>query len=149
MPALWRKRRACDREIRHICPRKKLSDAYPSGRDGENIRPPVTHANLQKLATAFSGMEQVLVRSQGGSADYDALLEFRRFCWAALLLLDDLECQDQIDLLVRYAKELYSDCERDRVDTLRASIGTALSTMRERLHSVERYGKRWRDLRAA
>ena len=106
--------------------------------------------NLEKLAAAFAGMEQVLARAQGGSKDYEALLEFRRYCWSALLLVDDLECQDQIDRLVRYAKELYSDCERARVDSLRADIATALGAVRERLQSLERgYGKRWRDLRAA
>jgi hypothetical protein len=95
-------------------------------------------------------MEQVLERALGGSEDYDALLEFRRFCWSALLLLDDLACQDQIDALVRYAKELYSGCERQRVDILRTNIAAALATVRGRLQSVERgYGKRWRDLRAA
>ena len=94
-------------------------------------------------------MEQVLARAPGGSKDYDALLEFRRCCWSALLLLDDVECQNHIDALVRYAKELYSECERERVDILRARIATALATVRARVQSVERYGKRWRDLRAA
>lgn len=110
----------------------------------------MTTSDLQKLTSALDGIEAVLARAQGGHVDIEALLEFRRFCWSALLLVNEAECQEQIDLLVRCAKELYSDCEPRRVDILRADIRTALGIVRARGTGVERgYGKRWRDLRAA
>ena len=110
----------------------------------------MTTSDLQKLTSALDGIEAVLARAQGGRTDDEALLEFRRFCWSALLLADETECQEQIDLLVRCAKELYSDCEPERVDILRANVRIALGMLRARVTGVERgYGKRWRDLRAA
>jgi hypothetical protein len=106
--------------------------------------------DLQKLHDALAGMEDVLARSHGGRADDEALLEFRRMCWKALLLVDDGECQEQIDLLVQHAKDLYSECEPHRADILRDKISAALAEFRARLHAIEGgYGKRWRDLRAA
>jgi hypothetical protein len=106
--------------------------------------------DLQKLHDALAGMEDVLARSHGGRADDEALLEFRRMCWEALLLVDDGECQEQIDLLVQHAKDLYSECEPYRADILRDNIRAALGAFRARLHALEGgYGKRWRDLRAA
>jgi len=110
----------------------------------------MTHADLQKVRDSLSGMEGVLARSHGGCADDEALLEFRRMCWAVLLLADDGECQEQLDLLVQYAKDLYSEREHHRVDVLRGKISMVLGAFRARLHSIEGgYGKRWRDLRAA
>ena len=82
----------------------------------------MTHADLQRVRTLLAGMEAVLERSHGGAADDDALLEFRRHCWAALLLTDDPECHEQIDQLVQYAKDLYSERENHRVDLLRGKI---------------------------
>ena len=106
--------------------------------------------DLQKLHDALAGMEDLLARSHGGRADDETLLEFRRMCWEALLLVDDSECHEQIDLLVQHAKDLYSECEPHRADILRAEIRAALGAFRARLHSLEDgYGKRWRDLRAA
>ena len=108
------------------------------------------HADLQKVRRSLAGMEAVLARSHGGAADDESLLEFRGLCWAALLLADDGECQEQIDLLVQCAKDLYSEREPERVDTLRGQIDKALSALRVRLSRLESgYGKRWRDLRAA
>ena len=110
----------------------------------------MTTSDLPKLASALDGIEAVLARAPGGCVDDEALLEFRRFCWSALLLLDDAECQEQIDVLVRSAKALYSECEAARVEVLRENIKTALGALRARATGGERgYGKRWRDLRAA
>jgi hypothetical protein len=91
----------------------------------------MTTLDLRKLTSALDGIEAVLARAPGGLADDEALLEFRRFCWSALLLLGEAECQDEIDLLVRCAKELYSDCEPHRVDILRANVRIALGMLRQ------------------
>ena len=110
----------------------------------------MTQAALHKIRSYLTAAEAILARAQGGSEDDDALLEFRRLCWAALLLADDAECHEQIDLLVQYAKELYSGREHDRADALRGKIRAVLAGFRARLNSLESgYGKRWRDLRAA
>jgi hypothetical protein len=110
----------------------------------------MTSADLEKIHRALAGMEAVLAQSPGGRADDEPLLAFRHMCWTALLLVDDGECQEQIDLLVQSAKELYSDCEQARVESLRGKISLALDAFRARLHGLEAgYGKRWRDLRAA
>jgi hypothetical protein len=110
----------------------------------------MTHADVQKIRSHLTAVEAVLARSHGGCTDDEALLEFRRLCWAALLLTDDSECHEQIDLLVQYAKDLYSGSAHDRVDSLRGRISAALGGFRARLSSLEGgYGKRWRDLRAA
>ena len=63
-----------------------------------------------------------------------------------LLLTDDPECHEQIDQLVQYAKDLYSERENHRVDLLRGKIRMVLGAFRARLENVG-YGKRWRDLR--
>jgi hypothetical protein len=116
----------------------------------ENIRSRMTNTDLEKIRNALAGIEMVLAQCKGGRADDDALLEFRRLCWAALLLVDDAECQEQIDLLVQHSKALYSDGGHDGVEAVRGRIRTALGALRARLHTLEGgYGKRWRDLRAA
>jgi hypothetical protein len=108
------------------------------------------HADLQKIRSHLSAVEAMLARSHGGRADDESLLEFRRLCWAALLLSDDAECHEQIDLLVQYAKDLYSEGEREGVDALKGKIRATLGSFRARLNALEGgYGKRWRDLRAA
>jgi hypothetical protein len=118
----------------------------------------VTHTELQKVHAHLAAAEAVIAKSHGGWADDESLLEFRSQCWAVLLLVDDPESQEQIDLLVQYAKDLYSD-EAHRgwdlgpvfgVDILRRKITLLLNAFRDRLGGTERgYGKRWRDLRAA
>jgi hypothetical protein len=108
----------------------------------------MTHTNLQKVRSYLATLETILAKSQAGWATDELLLEFRRLCWAALLVADDRECQEQIDLLVQYSKDLF--CERDRIDLLRDRIRMVLRTFSARLTGIERgYGKRWRDLRAA
>ena len=117
----------------------------------------MTQAGLQKLRSQLAGLESVLAKSHGGWADEESLLEFRRLCWEALLLVNDAEYHEQIDLLVQYAKELYSDDAHHRwdvgpvfgADILRRKIRMVLAAFRARLDGAERYGKRWRDLRAA
>ena len=110
----------------------------------------MTHTDFQKVRSHLDAIEAVAAKSHGGTADDESLLEFRRLCWAALLLAHDAECHEQIDLLVQYAKNLYSERDHDRVDVLRDKIRAALSAFRARLNGLERgYGKRWRDLRAA
>ena len=110
----------------------------------------MTHADLQKIRSHLTAVAALLAKSGSGHADEESLLEFRRLCWAALLLTDDAECHAQIDLLVQYAKELYSGREHDSVEQLKGKIGAALGGFRARLDGLEGgYGKRWRDLRAA
>jgi hypothetical protein len=105
----------------------------------------MTNADLHKVRSYLKSVEHVVEMHRAGAADEDALLEFRRWCWAALLLIDDAECQDHIDLLVQRAKELF----RGNADG-RAKVFAALAACRARLDAVEGgYGKRWRDLRAA
>jgi hypothetical protein len=108
----------------------------------------MTHAGLEKIRSHLAAVEALLARSRGGREDDDALLEFRRLCWATLLLTDDVECHEHIDLLVQHAKELFSG--HDDADCLKGKIRAALGAFRQRLNSLEGgYGKRWRDLRAA
>jgi hypothetical protein len=105
---------------------------------------------VQKIRDHLSEVEALLAKAHGGRADEESLLEFRRLCWATLLLTDDAECHVQIDLLVQYAKDLYSGRERDRADALQGGIRAALGAFRLRLSGLDGgYGKRWRDLRAA
>jgi len=114
------------------------------------MRVRMKHADLQKVRGTLAGMEAVLAKSHGGADDDESLLEFRGLCWEAMLLADDSECQEQIDLLVQCAKDLYSERDHQRVGALRGEIDRALGALRARLSSLERgYGKRWRDLRAA
>jgi hypothetical protein len=110
----------------------------------------MTQVAVHKIRSYLTAVEALLARSQGGREDDESLLEFRRLCWAALLLADDAECHAQIDLLVQHAKQLYSGREQDRADALRGYIGATLAGFRARLNAIESsYGKRWRDLRAA
>ncbi len=110
----------------------------------------ITQGHLEKIRNALAGMEAVLAKSHGGYDDDDALLEFRRMCWAALLLMDDSEAQELIDLLVQYAKDLYSEGQSRDVESLKGRMRSALTALHARLHAIEGgYGKRWRDLRAA
>lgn len=118
----------------------------------------MTHAGLQSVREHLAALEAVLAKSHGGWADEESLLEFRRICWAALLVANDADCQRHLDHLVQYAKDLYSDDAHQRwnvgpvfgADILRRKIRAALGALRARLNSIERgYGKRWRDLRAA
>ena len=110
----------------------------------------MTQAGLQKIRSHLAAVEALLAHAHDGRADEEALLEFRRLCWAALLLTEDAECHRQIDLLVQHAKELYSGHELEPVDSPREKIRGALDAFRLRLSSLESgYGKRWRDLRAA
>jgi hypothetical protein len=100
----------------------------------------MTRSKLQKVRSHLASLEAILAKSQAGWATDESLLEFRRLCWAALLLADDSECQEQIDLLVQYSKDLL---QHDRIRTVLRAFGA-------RLNGIERgYGKRWRDLRAA
>ena len=115
-------------------------------------------ADPQQLSDHLDSLEALVTKSHGGWADEQSLLEFRRLCWAALLLSDDPECHGRIELLVQYAKSLYTESDHHRwdvgpvfgVDVLRRKIRMVLSAARVRLSRGERsYGKRWRDLRAA
>ena len=108
----------------------------------------MTPANLQEVRSYLATLEAILAKSQAGWATDESLLEFRRLCWAALLVTDDSECQEQIDLLVQYSKDLFS--ERGRIELLRDRIRNVLRAFSARLTGIERGdGKRWRDLSAA
>lgn len=110
----------------------------------------MTQGHLDKVQSALAGIEAVLASSHGGHSDDDALLEFRRLCWAALLLMGDSEAQQLIDRLVQCAKDLYCEDESRDVENVRSEIRSTLAALRARLHAIEGgYGKRWRDLRAA
>ena len=67
----------------------------------------MTNADVQKVRSHLATLEGMLEKRFGESADEEALLEFRRVCWAALLLVHDADFQEQIDLLVQHAKELF------------------------------------------
>ena len=110
----------------------------------------MTQAGLQKIRDHLAAVEALLARARCGRADEESLLEFRRLCWAVLLLTDDAECHEQIDVLVQSAKELYSGRDADRGNSPKGRIRAALGAFRQRLNGLdEGYGKRWRDLRAA
>ena len=110
----------------------------------------MSHASLQRIENALDRMEKVLERAHGGRVDDEALLDFRRQCWELLLVVDDAECQAQLDLLVQHAKDLYSDREAERAEVLRGKIHALVAEFRIRVRESGRaYGKRWRDLRAA
>lgn len=118
----------------------------------------MTHAESQRVRSYLASLEEVLAKSHGGWADYDSLLEFRHLCWAALLVVDDGDCQEQIDLLLQYAKDLFSEHDHHRwdvgpligVDILRRKISKVLNSFSARLNVIERtHSKRRRDLRAA
>jgi hypothetical protein len=108
----------------------------------------MTNADVQKVRSHLATLEAMLEKRFGDSADEEALLEFRRVCWAALLLVHDADFQEQIDLIVRHAKELFR--AGDAANGVKAKLGAALAACSARLLMVEGgYGKRWRDLRAA
>jgi hypothetical protein len=108
----------------------------------------MTNTDVQKVRSHLATLEAMLEKRFGDAADEEALLEFRRVCWAALLLVHDVDFQEQIDLLVQHAKELFRG--GDAASNLKTKLGAALAACNSRLHMVERgYGKRWRDLRAA
>jgi hypothetical protein len=118
----------------------------------------MTPADSQKLRTHLDGLEALIRSSNGGWADEQSLLEFRRLCWACVLIAPDPAFQEQVDQLVQYAKGLYSDRDHHRwdvgpvfgVDVLRRKIRNVLTSARARLERADPgYGKRWRDLRAA
>ena len=110
----------------------------------------MTHVSLQRIEDALDGMETVLARAHGGGVDDEALLDFRRQCWELLLLVDDAECQAQLDVMVQHAKDLYSDRHAHSAEVLRAKIRAMVAEFRIRVRESSRsYGKRWRDLRAA
>lgn len=108
----------------------------------------MTNADVQKVRSHLATLEAMLEKRFGDCADEEALLEFRRVCWAALLLVHDADFQVQIDLLVQHAKALFRGA--DAADDVKTKLGAALATCSARLLMVEGgYGKRWRDLRAA
>jgi hypothetical protein len=108
----------------------------------------MTSTDVQKVRSHLASLEAMLEKRFAGTGDEELLLEFRRLCWSALLLVDDAECQEQIDLLVQHAKELFRGGEA--ADDVKGKLDAALAACVARLDAVEGgYGKRWRDLRAA
>ena len=106
------------------------------------------YTDVQKARSHLATLEAMVEKRFTDCADDEALLEFRRVCWAALLLVRDAQFQAQIDLLVQHAKELFRDGEAG--NDVKDKLGAALAACSARLHMFERgYGKRWRDLRAA
>jgi hypothetical protein len=107
----------------------------------------VTHSDAQRVRSHLASLETML-GGRFAANDEDALLEFRRECWAALLLVDDAECQEQIDLLVQYSKELFLGGKA--ADDVKSKLQATIVACHARLEAAEGgYGKRWRDLRAA
>jgi len=108
----------------------------------------MTNADVQRVRSHLATLALMLQKRFAGAGDEESLLEFRRLCWAALLLVDDAECQAQIDLLVQHAKDLFRGA--DAADGVKSKLDAALAACSARLDMVEGgYGKRWRDLRAA
>jgi hypothetical protein len=108
----------------------------------------MTNADVQRVRSHLAHLGLMLQKRFAGAGDEESLLEFRRLCWAALLLVDDAECQAQIDLLVQHAKDLFRG--GDAADGVKSRLDAALAACGARLDMVEGgYGKRWRDLRAA
>lgn len=108
----------------------------------------MTNADVQKVRSHLATLRVMLQKRFAGAGDEESLLEFRRLCWAALLLVDDAQCQAQIDLLVQHAKDLFRGGEA--VHGVKSKLNAALAACNARLDMVEGgYGKRWRDLRAA
>lgn len=105
-----------------------IADADPSMEPCVYV--PMTQPSLQKIEKALSAMEAVLERAQGGSANDEALLDFRCRCWELMLLIPDGRCQAYIDSLVQHAKQLYSDHASDRAAALRAKLRTVLADFR-------------------
>ena len=85
----------------------------------------------------LAAMQTVLARSHGGWADHESLREIQRCCWAALLLAEDDESRQQLDLLLTYATDLFSDQAHLRwaigplfgVDVLRRKISRTLAAL--------------------
>ena len=106
------------------------------------------YTDVQKARSHLATLEAMVEKRFSDRADDEALLEFRRVCWAALLLVRDAEFQAQIDLLVQHAKELFRD--GDAANDVKGKLGAASPRAARACDMVERgYGKRWRDLRAA
>src|SRR5687767_6905416 len=55
-------------------------------RDGTLLRA-MTNTDVQKVRSHLATLEGMLEKRFGDAADEEALLEFRRVCWAALLLV--------------------------------------------------------------
>jgi hypothetical protein len=97
---------------------------------------------LQQALDHLAELEAVLAKSHGGWADEDSLLEFRRVCGQTLLVAGDSGCHEHIDLLVRFARDLYSDRGHHRwdigpvfgADILRRKIRMTLRACRARLN---------------
>ena len=87
--------------------------------------------HIQRVQLMLFLLERLLSKSAGGRADYDALGEFRRLCWAILILADDAECKRQVDSLVQYGNELYSD--QGGAEALRLKIRQSVACLRTRL----------------
>jgi hypothetical protein len=101
------------------------------------------NADLDQVRAYLAALETLLEKERNDQS----LLEFRRLCWAAVLIADDSECQEYIDLLVQRGKEFYACGEHPG---LAEKLRTLLASFRERLNHLESgYGKRWRDLRVA
>jgi hypothetical protein len=106
------------------------------------------YTDVHKVRSHLATLEAMVERRFSDRADDEALLEFRRVCWAALLLVRDADFQEQIDLLVQHAKELFRG--GDAASDARINLRVVLAACSARLYLAERgYGKRWRDLRAA
>ena len=111
------------------------------------MRHVMTSNQIQKARSYLAALQATVNKRFAGRADEDALLEFRRLCWGALLLVDDPECQQHIDSLVQYSKELFRG---EAAESMKTRLEAAIAACSTRLDAIEGgYGKRWRDLRAA
>jgi len=112
------------------------------------MRHVMTSSQLQKVRANLAALQALLDQRPARRSDEAPLLEFRRLCWGALLVVDDAECQQQIDLLVQYAKELFGGS--GAAEGIKGKLEATIVACNARLDAVESgYGKRWRDLRAA
>ena len=105
----------------------------------------MTPQKLRIVQGYLAELEAVLARSHGGWADEDSLLEFRRVCAAIALVVEDSGYRERIDLLLQYAKELYSDRAHHRwdigplfgADILRRKLRMTLSACRARAYGSD------------
>ncbi len=86
------------------------------------------------LRSYLSTLGRILDRSHGGWADLESLEQFQRACWAALLRTEDRDWQAKLELLLHYARALFSEDDHHRwdvgpvfgVDVLRRKIQRVL-----------------------
>ena len=113
----------------------------------ENLRQPMTPSELRTIQSHLAELEAVLAKSHGGWSDEESLLEFQRICAAILLVVQESSYRERIELLLQYAKGLYSDRAHHRwdigpvfgADILRRKLRMTLSACRARAYGTDAF----------